>query len=90
MDSGRRSVAPTRARRGRTAYHLIAVRHVVFQQGVGEEHRWVIFGYCGKVVRGRVPKAWFDLGDSGLNAEAKPLNQSLRITMSPFPGMEWG
>jgi hypothetical protein len=47
------------------------------------------FFYC-RGVRGRVPKAWFDLGDSGLDAVAKPLNQSLRIKMSPFPGMESG
>jgi hypothetical protein len=32
-----------------------------FQQGLGEEHKSVILGYCRGSSGGRVPKDWFDI-----------------------------
>ena len=39
-----------------------------FQQGLGEEHKWVILGYCRGSSGVGSPKPGLTFGDSGLDA----------------------
>jgi hypothetical protein len=61
VDSGRRCVAPTGLGGDELPTSSLRCVRLCFQQGLGEEHKWVILGYCRGSSGGRVPKDWFDI-----------------------------